>query len=426
MNRIAPTDIFNTRSQHANRAMCMIALLLAWTGVMSHAAAADDPRQDLPRAWSDRLDDLDRQAVEANLGYAPPPIPGNVSWHGHERVDWEDLRGKVVVVQSWTNGSRIGRAWFDRAQRLDQRVDDDDVVVLTVHTPKEVERAERFITRRDPGLPVLIDEEGVFSDTLGFYRRPTNIVIDRQGAVRYAGVNERGLFGVTERLLEESFDEDATPPVHPEDEVEDEGDEPGEEEDEPGEEEDAVDFPPHNDRIGSARDLQGESAPQFHVERWITDRPQMRDRVIVLEFWATWCGPCRNAIPHLNQLQRAFPREATVIGVSDEGYRSFEQGRLRHNLRDRDFEYALAIDSDARMKNAFGVRGIPHTAVISRDGVVRWQGHPSRLQQDLLGDIVEADQQIEDVRRQRPDADADIDDAPHRRVYRWTERPDSA
>jgi len=114
-------------------------------------------------------------------------------------------------------------------------------------------------------------------------------------------------------------------------------------------------------------------------------------------------GPCRRAIPHLNQLQARYPDELVVVGISDES-----PSTVAKFARTTPMNYAVATDQTGRMKKAIGVRGIPHVIVMSGDWVVRWQGNP------LGGNLDEAMAQIIEANRARRSAGGDA------RRYRWT------
>lgn len=92
-------------------------------------------------------------------------------------------------------------------------------------------------------------------------------------------------------------------------------------------------------------------------------------KVIVINFWATWCAPCLTEIPDLNRLQREYPDDLAILSISDE-----EQGLLQS------FEKQLSLDTHSRMvpfgqelpppfAGAFVIR--PATFVVDREGVVR-------------------------------------------------------
>ena len=119
---------------------------------------------------------------------------------------------------------------------------------------------------------------------------------------------------------------------------------------------------------------------------------------MILDFWATWCGPCIKAIPHMNEIQNHFGREVICLGISDEG--NFKNDFAARKLNKSDFAYGLAVDSSSRMKNFFQIRGIPHAVVLSSDWVVRWQGNPMSLTIDMIQKIVDANASL--MREQDP------------------------
>ena len=106
-----------------------------------------------------------------------------------------------------------------------------------------------------------------------------------------------------------------------------------------------------------------------------------RNRVLVVNFWATWCAPCREEMPAIDAFYTKYrQREVDVVAISvdDRG----EMGSVRKVMTAYSFPAALAVDSDLR---AFGrVRQVPATFVIDRDGVVRRNGWREAGAIDLL------------------------------------------
>jgi len=132
-----------------------------------------------------------------------------------------------------------------------------------------------------------------------------------------------------------------------------------------------------------ARSFLWEKAPEFIVEKWLTPTPEMRGKYVLIEYWATWCGPCRRSIPLLNEIHRRFGDRLIVIAISDEpeeAVRALEEPRI---------EYHVAIDTQARMKKALGVTGIPHAIILEPEGYVVWEGYPLLEGHELTTEIVE-------------------------------------
>jgi thiol-disulfide isomerase/thioredoxin len=96
---------------------------------------------------------------------------------------------------------------------------------------------------------------------------------------------------------------------------------------------------------------------------------QWRGKVIVVNFWATWCEPCIEEMPSLQRLgERHADRGLAVMGVNlAEG-----EARIRSFLAKTGVDMTILLDRDALAKNAWKVRGVPATYVIGRDGKIRF------------------------------------------------------
>ena len=131
-----------------------------------------------------------------------------------------------------------------------------------------------------------------------------------------------------------------------------------------------------------ARSFLNQKAPELVVEKWLTKEPDRKGKFVLIDFWATWCGPCRKAIPELNALHKNFGDRLVVIGVSDE-----LEAKVKA-MSDPKIEYFSAIDTGARTKKAVGVTGVPHVLIINPQGIVRWEGFPLLHNHELTEKVV--------------------------------------
>lgn len=137
----------------------------------------------------------------------------------------------------------------------------------------------------------------------------------------------------------------------------------------------------------------GDDMPEVKYSKWIKGTPIKsfkNDHVYVLEFWATWCGPCIAAMPHLSEQAKKYEGKVSFIGVDvfettgDEPYESFlpKVEKFVESSGDR-MSYHVIMDNNAqdmstKWLKAAGIAGIPSTFVISKGKVV-WIGHPIKL-----------------------------------------------
>lgn len=114
------------------------------------------------------------------------------------------------------------------------------------------------------------------------------------------------------------------------------------------------------------------AAPDFSVETLdggVIGPEDLRGKVVVVNFWATWCPPCRIEIPSLEKLHRELgPEGVVVLGLSTD---VAGDARVREFLEERGVTYPVGMASGAVRRDFGGVGALPTTFVLDREGIIR-------------------------------------------------------
>lgn len=140
----------------------------------------------------------------------------------------------------------------------------------------------------------------------------------------------------------------------------------------------------------------GDQAAPIQVQEWVKGGPVDLDacrnqtNIVVVEFWATWCPPCRMSIPHLTELQKKYRDKGVIfVGISKEDKDVIK--KFVDDIGD-DMAYAVGVDKDgatfAGYMDAFGMGGIPHAFIVDQDGRIAWQGHPMMKMEEAIEEIL--------------------------------------
>ncbi len=157
----------------------------------------------------------------------------------------------------------------------------------------------------------------------------------------------------------------------------------------------------------------GDPAPALTIKEWVkgeaVDLAAAKGaKVVIVEFWATWCGPCKVSIPHLTELQKEYAdRGVVVIGVTSEDPRnSLDQVKEFVAEMGDKMAYTVAFDDGEKTNTAWmvaaGQTGIPTAFVVDKEGVVAWIGHPMNGLDQVVASILEGKYDVARAKALKP------------------------
>ncbi|MEM7784088.1 MAG: redoxin domain-containing protein [Planctomycetota bacterium] len=147
----------------------------------------------------------------------------------------------------------------------------------------------------------------------------------------------------------------------------------------------------------------GSPAPDLDIEHWLSDNDGYFEhvskleegKVYVIEFWATWCGPCIAQMPHISKLQKKHKDDIQIISVSDEDIdtvKEFLERKVRGDKEKRTYgeltnNYCLTTDPDESVYDEYfraaGQTGIPTAFIVGKTKEIEWIGHPMDIDKPL-------------------------------------------
>lgn len=114
----------------------------------------------------------------------------------------------------------------------------------------------------------------------------------------------------------------------------------------------------------------GDEAPDFEVELLDGEKVALSDylgKVVLLNFWATWCSPCVEEMPDIQELSKAYPDDVVVLAVNC----NEEGDTVRSFIQEKGFTFPIGLDEKGEITTKYPTDGIPYTVIINGDGIIQ-------------------------------------------------------
>jgi thiol-disulfide isomerase/thioredoxin len=133
----------------------------------------------------------------------------------------------------------------------------------------------------------------------------------------------------------------------------------------------------------------GEKAPEIHITNWIKNQPRSKElsgKFVIIDFWATWCAPCLESVPHMNNLVNKNKSRPNLVflSITDE-----KEDRVKELLNRVEFSSTVVSDVTRQTLENFKVKFIPLCVVIDDKNNIQWVGNPAELHNEAISAIMD-------------------------------------
>lgn len=121
------------------------------------------------------------------------------------------------------------------------------------------------------------------------------------------------------------------------------------------------------------RSLQGKAAPDFTLTTLDGKQVKLSEQkgsVVLIDFWATWCPPCRKALPHIQHISENRDLAGRGLRVWAVNLRE-QKEKVQQFMSDNKYTFAVPMDQNGAVAGVYRVQGIPTTVIVGKDGTIR-------------------------------------------------------
>jgi thiol-disulfide isomerase/thioredoxin len=155
----------------------------------------------------------------------------------------------------------------------------------------------------------------------------------------------------------------------------------------------------------------GDVAPPLKIKEWVRGNPvdlpkEAGKKLHLIEFWATWCPPCKASVPLLTDIQKKFEKDLVIIGVTDPDPYQNSPTEIKQFVKKQgaSMTYTVAMDDGGATTQAYMPTdepvGIPHAFLVGKDGKVVWQGSPlDPSMESVIADVIAGKYDVASARK---------------------------
>lgn len=328
------------------------ALAVAVGGSLSQAAPkADGYKAKFKQSWTYASNAADYAKLQKLVGKPAPELSVS-GWQG-EAQDLEELKGQIVLIDFWATWCGPCIAAIPHTNEVAESYRDKGVTVFGVCCTRGSDKMVSTVKSKRMEYPTAADQDNASAEAFGVQWWPFYVLIDREGVIRAAGLRSDMVEQALDELLREQPDAG-------------------------GSSEQTAQGDPRVDQSlleGSRGDrrrlseIDGKTAPELKLANWYNSEAltneSLKGKLVVLDFWGTWCGPCMASIPHNIEIYEKYKdKDVVFIGVSTQR----GADRIPSVIEGRGIPYPVAVDTENATIEAYKVNGYPDYYIIGRDG----------------------------------------------------------